>query len=125
MRLVSCSYYRLVVAVFICSISDDVLEDVLSNTVVPIAVEALYSFSGLKGIETLFKTVCSIIGLIDEILFIVDYVKTTLFDFTSGLFNQISGALTNSIWEWYNSIDWWRQRDLAEGEENNGLSGCR
>jgi hypothetical protein len=71
------------------NIADDAITSVMSGAIVPLATEAIWTFSGLAWLEILFTQICSILGIVDQIISIVKSIG----GIAGGIGGKIVGGL--------------------------------
>jgi hypothetical protein len=84
---------------FITDITDSAISSVMTGAIVPLATEAIWTFSGLAWLETLFTQICSILGIVDSIVDAVQKIGDVVdeIDDIVGSLGSAGGGLISSI----------------------------
>ena len=102
---------------FFSSVDPDTIADVLTETVVPIAVEFVWAISPMIMLERLLGFLCDLLGLVDDVLDVVNGIG----DFSGGVVDTLNPA------NWFdaNSPDTLEDGDLFAPCDGDQLSICK
>jgi hypothetical protein len=78
---------------FFSEIGDDVIESIMADAIVPLAIEALWTFSGFGWMEELFSTIYDILGLVDDIVSAFGSITGDVGDWFEGASDDIPDLL--------------------------------
>jgi hypothetical protein len=81
----------------------------MSDAIIPLAVEAIWTFSGLAWLELLFSQVCSVLGIVDDIIDVVDSIA------------GVGGDIIDGVGDFFSSIF---RVSATTSASRLGLSAC-